>query len=308
VADSKQRAEVIEHMKEQLIHLVHSREGAYATLQCIWHGTSKDRKAIVKSFKTMMIKTAQEEYGHMVLLGIFDCVDDTKFVGKAVIGELVENLDELFNNKFGVRVLKYMFSGRDTTYVNKDMIAILDKGDGNEHSKKDKDVRHKELVSVCAPPVLNYIKKNVPAMLYDLPTTVTLTCIMNNCPPCPELDEVFTSLAKLVTKPFSKGDDAPNLVENSGSNMMFKKIILKDKERAERGEPTISSYLLANLDEEGIDSWVRCNRGCFLFVNMLDTGLTDIQQQIKTQLKSVNKILKSQDSHGAKILLEKLAS
>jgi hypothetical protein len=35
----------------------------------VWHGTAKDRKAIVKSFKTFVTKIATEEYGHLVLLG-----------------------------------------------------------------------------------------------------------------------------------------------------------------------------------------------------------------------------------------------
>lgn len=49
---------------------------------CLWHGTPKDRKEIVKSFKGRVDKICQEEYGHMVLMALFDCVDDTKFVYK----------------------------------------------------------------------------------------------------------------------------------------------------------------------------------------------------------------------------------
>ena len=59
------------------------------------------------------------------MLAIFDSVDDTKIVGKAVVGELMETPEELFTNKFGVRVLKYLFCGRDTKYVQPDLINIL---------------------------------------------------------------------------------------------------------------------------------------------------------------------------------------
>ena len=45
------------------------REGALAGLACVWHGTAKDRKAIIKSFKTFVTKIATEEHGHLVLLG-----------------------------------------------------------------------------------------------------------------------------------------------------------------------------------------------------------------------------------------------
>jgi len=307
VGEGKQRAEVIESLREALVHMAHSREGAYSALQCIWHGTAKDRKAIIKSFKTFMLKTAQEEYGHMVLLGMFDSVDDTKIVGKAVIGELMENLDELFQNKFGVRVLKYLFCGRDSTYLNKDMFSILEKGDGNEHSKKESSVRHKELLSVSAATVLNYITKGIPSNLYDAPTTITLTCIINNSPPSADLDSLFDKLAKQAAKPFSKDDAEPNIVENPASSMMLKKIIAKDKDRSERGENTFSSFVLKHLQEEGTESWVRCNRGCFLFVNLLGTTLPDVQTKVKAKLKQFNKVLKGENSQGAKILMEKIA-
>ena len=39
-------------------------------MNAIWHGSAKDRKAIIKSFKTFMVKTAKEEHGHMALLAM----------------------------------------------------------------------------------------------------------------------------------------------------------------------------------------------------------------------------------------------
>lgn len=35
--------------------------------------------------KSFFVKIALEEHGHLVLLAIFDSVDDTKFVSKAVL-------------------------------------------------------------------------------------------------------------------------------------------------------------------------------------------------------------------------------
>ena len=40
---------------------------------------------IVKSFKSFVAKICKEEYGHLVLLALFDVVDDTKLVQKALI-------------------------------------------------------------------------------------------------------------------------------------------------------------------------------------------------------------------------------
>ena len=40
---------------------------------------------IIKSFKPYISKICKEEYGHLVLLTLFDVVDDTKLVQKAIL-------------------------------------------------------------------------------------------------------------------------------------------------------------------------------------------------------------------------------
>ena len=39
----------------------------------------------MKTMKTYVLKIAKEEFGHMVLLTVFDVVDDTKFVHKVIL-------------------------------------------------------------------------------------------------------------------------------------------------------------------------------------------------------------------------------
>ncbi|XP_023338078.1 pumilio domain-containing protein 12-like [Eurytemora carolleeae] len=142
--------------------------------------------------------------------------------------------------------------------------------------------------------------------LYDPPTSITLTCIINNAPPCKELTHLFTNLAKLAAKPFSKGDSAPNLVENTASSMLLKKVIAKDEKRAEKGEETFSSHLLTALEEESVESYLACNRGCFLLVNLIDTGIPEVKEVVRGKVKPYIKTVKSQDTPGAKLLLSKL--
>jgi hypothetical protein len=83
--DIASRAEMIDALSEQLVHMVHTKDGANVAMQCIWYGTAKDRKKIIKSMKSFLLKIANEEYGHMALIAIFDSVDDTKFVSKSVL-------------------------------------------------------------------------------------------------------------------------------------------------------------------------------------------------------------------------------
>ena len=62
------------------------------------------------------------------MLAIFDCVDDTKIVGKAIVGEIIENLKEIVQNDSGRKVLMYLMSDRNTTYFHPQIIDILKQG------------------------------------------------------------------------------------------------------------------------------------------------------------------------------------
>merc|ERR550517_871752 len=45
VVEGKKRSECIESLRESLVHMIHSRDGATAALHCLWHGNNKDRKS-----------------------------------------------------------------------------------------------------------------------------------------------------------------------------------------------------------------------------------------------------------------------
>jgi len=308
VVDGKKRSECIESLRDCLVHMIHSKEGAMAALYCLWHGTTKDRKSIVKSLKTFVEKTACEEYGHMVLMAMFDTVDDTKLVGKAIIGELCEpkSFVNIIQNKFGLRVVKYLVAGRDKTYTYPAAITIMEKGDGNEHTKKDSAVRRKELIEAASTPILNWLVERLLAGLYDPPSTITFTCILNNLPHSDQLAKVWSLLAEEASKPFIAGDDTPNIIENTAGNMLLKKIILKDKERNKKGVETFSKVLLSTLEQDGVEAWLGCNRGAFVLVYCWETEIEEVQQLVRDKIKPLGIILRKQKHKGAAILTEKL--
>jgi len=307
VSEGKGRAEVIENLRDCLVHMIHSKDGSMAALYCMWHGTTKDRKSIVKSLKTFIEKTACDEYGHRVLMAIFDTVDDTKLVGKAIVGELCENIVNIIQDKYGLRVFKYLVAGRNKAYTCPDVLTILEMGDGNEHTKKDPIVRRKELGEAASGPILNYLAERLLAGLYDPPSTITFTCFLNNLPYSEQLKKVWGMLAEEASKPFVEGDDTPNIIENSAANMLLKKIILKDKERKTNGTETFSKVLLTTVEQDGVESWLGCNRGAFVFVYCWETEIEEVQQLVREKIKPLEKTLKKQKHKGASILTSKLS-
>merc|ERR1712083_515459 len=145
-------------------------------------------------------------------------------------------------------VIKYLVAGRAKAYMHVDALSIMEKGDGNEHSKKDPAVRRKELAEAASGPILTWLGERLLAGLCDPPSTITLTCILNHLPPSPQLSKIYSMLAEEASKPFIEGDDTPNIIENTASNMMLKKIIIKDKERDKLGEQLFSQVLLDTVD------------------------------------------------------------
>ena len=303
VCSAQERADVIASLREVCVHILHSHDGSRVARECFWFGTSKDRKAIIKTFKTFVTKISTEEHGHLVMLSIFDTVDDTKLVSKAILEEMATNLEEIFNNENGRKVLMYLMAPRDTTYFHPDILNMLKKGDGNEHSKKDAETRRAELKSGIAPALNKHVLENMNGMFYDNPATIFLTCILNNTNGAMPL---LSHLADECAKPFVKGDDEPNLIETTATHKMLKKIIAHDKKRAEKGEKTFSELALNALDDEGLESWISCNRGCFLLLNMWETELEQTQSLLKTSLQSFKKTLKASKFKGAELLRNKV--
>jgi len=97
-------------------------------MNALWYGNAKDRKSLIKSFKGHVVKIAQEEYGHVAFLALFDCVDDTKLVGKAIVEELIKNLPEVMACKYGRFVITYLMAPRSKVYFSPGTIDILKQG------------------------------------------------------------------------------------------------------------------------------------------------------------------------------------
>jgi pumilio family protein 6 len=86
----------------------------------------KDRKHILKSFKGFVLKIAMEQYGHAVLLTIFEAVDDSVLVQKAIVSELCKDLPTLTHNVYGIRVLLFLLAGRNKRYQPAFIVAELE--------------------------------------------------------------------------------------------------------------------------------------------------------------------------------------
>lgn len=114
---------------------------------------------------------AKDSDAQLVLFTAFDCVDDTKLMGKAFVSDLVGLTTELAGDKNGRRAILYLLTPTSTKHFLPSVVKDL--GESSEMartfgtSKKDKDVRRKELVGYASEGLLEVVKGNAEGMVRD---------------------------------------------------------------------------------------------------------------------------------------------
>ncbi|XP_044029953.1 pumilio homolog 3 [Siniperca chuatsi] len=309
LAPEKQRTEMIESIRESVVYMAHTHDGARVAMHCLWHGTAKDRKVIIKTMKTYMVKFATGEFGHLVLLAMFDCVDDTKLVKQAVLSEILSSLDEVISNKYGKKVMLYLLSPRDPAHLLPEIIKVLEQGDGNTHSKKDMAIRRKELLEVVSPPLLEFLRDNAATMVMDKATSVTVSDILASA--CGDLRPAMTAVAQLANQELVPGgtNGQLHMAEHPAGHLVLKWLIEQDMTLAEAGkEERFGRILVDTVGTDKLKSWVKVNRGAMVLCSLLNSCDKSVAAEVKATLESIRSELSgiSDNNKGATILLENL--
>ncbi|XP_070598704.1 pumilio homolog 3 isoform X2 [Erythrolamprus reginae] len=307
----KQRSEMIEAIREAVIYLAHTHDGARVAMHCLWHGTPKDRKVIVKTMKTYVEKIATGEFSHLVLPAAFDCIDDTKLVKQLIISELNSNLAAVINNKYGRKVLLYLLRPRDPAYFSPAIIKILQQGDENAHSKKDAEVRHGELLEAISPPLLQHLEAHAEEMVMDKAAFIVVTGILKAA--VGDVQPAMKAIAGLAARKMIPGgeDGQLHIAEHPAGHLVLKWLIEQDEKMSQSGrEGCFARILIEHVGIDLLKSWVDVNRGAIILCRLLQSSDQEVATQVKNGLKNVIPKLKrtKNSTAAAKALLEKLLS
>uniref|UniRef100_A0A0N4UFR6 PUM-HD domain-containing protein n=1 Tax=Dracunculus medinensis TaxID=318479 RepID=A0A0N4UFR6_DRAME len=318
--NKEERTEMIDSLKDHIAEIVHTNPGANVALQCIWHGTAKERKVIVKNFKGLVVKACKEKYGHHVLLGIFDSVDDTVKVNKYIVQEIGNHISEIISDKYGINVLHYLVHPRDPRYFSKIQIELLKKGDSNEFTKKPTQDRFSELFKCISKPLGKFMAANIDELIsskhtngFDKNTLVNISWFLDDLHSFKRSidDEIrsicYNSIATICAKEFIPLDMGKlHPIENSISHFVISKLLKNDL----KCEVKLSASLAA-LGKDKLVSWV-CFRFCFhqIFI-LLSKYLIFKEKESKTKnlIKAFisTVALKKYTTSGASVLLSKLS-
>lgn len=170
---SEEATEFLELLKgddegDLLKNLAFTKSGARVVCLALAYGSAKDRKLILKTYKTIIQALAYDTYGHQVLLAVYDVIDDTVLTSKSVFPELIgkEPLSDdqeqtLLTSAIHLNAriaLLYPFSGSSNSILPEEDLKILKEIHQirTSSSKKDPETRREELVASLSPPLLAF--------------------------------------------------------------------------------------------------------------------------------------------------------
>lgn len=287
-ATPKIRSEVIEAIRESVIYMIHTHDGARVGMHCVWHGTAKDRKVFAKTMKTFVEKISTGEFSHLVVLAMFDCIDDTKLVKQIIISELVSSLPNIINNKYGRKVLLYMLSWRSPAHFLPEIIEVLKQGDENTNSKKNTSVRQRELLDAVSSPLLKHLEENTQELVLQNALCAVVTSIVLCADGDPQ--PVMSAVARMAAETFEAGgkDGELHIAEHPAGHLVLKWLIKQDKDMKENGkEGCFARTLVEHVGIENLSSWARVNRGAIVLCCLLQSCDEEIAARVKTGLKGL---------------------
>ncbi|KAI0244124.1 Pumilio y domain member 6 [Massospora cicadina] len=300
-ANQAQVQDIIGQLKELVVEILHTKEGANVATKCFLYGSAKDRKTMVKSFKPFVTKIAMEEYGHVVLLQLFDVVDDTTLVDKNILCELIKNFGELLSDKFGRRVVAYVLIGRSQKFISYATIQALNASDSIRaaFSKKDPAVRSRELLLCFAQPLLDYISANVSSVIRDpFPSQIMTEALLL---PLGDKSRLVDAVCTLISQ---SDNDSNHVLEHITANRVIKALV---QYKDESGNAPYAHGILSAITKEALLSRA-LSRGSFVVLALLESPTTGTE--VRNCLKPcLQKLVDAPDANkGTQLIIKNLSA
>jgi pumilio family protein 6 len=167
--DFKNFVEVIKEDEngDLLKNMAFTQSGARVVCLLLAHGNAKDRKQLLKTYKDTYQLMCGDKYGHVVILTAYDVVDDTVLTSKTIFPEILgkneetdaANIISLATDLNARTTILYLFEGMSRSLFppsHKGDLEILKEVQAirQKTSKKDAEIRRKELVTALSPQLL----------------------------------------------------------------------------------------------------------------------------------------------------------
>ncbi|CAH0719574.1 unnamed protein product, partial [Brenthis ino] len=294
------RAELISTLSPLIVPLSNSLPGVNAASLCVWQGTNKDKKTILKVVKEHVVPLSKHKTGYRLLIAIFDSVDDTVLVKKTIVSTLAANLKDIATDHWGNMTLHWLVKPKDPAAFHPSFIKFLEEGFKSGTSKKDTDIRVSELREAILPLLKESMESEPEFWLSNKTTMLLLVAVLS----IETSKSILDSLAKVICQSdwtVKVNDKELLAVEDAGIHMCLKKLAVLDQTATN----SLGEAICEHLEDETLKVWLPTNRGCFFVLKLIENNEKIANKLIK-KVKSHSNILKQQSSQGAKLLLESI--
>jgi len=151
VASETQLTELAEKCMPGAPYLLSSKPGAEALLRLLGIANAKQRKALCKDLKGKFADLAKNAVDYVVMIRLATTIDDTVLLVKSMIAEFIQDIEELCFDKYGHKVLSWMFRPDDKHLFSpyeRECIALP-----APTSMKAPETRQQELVRAIKPSI-----------------------------------------------------------------------------------------------------------------------------------------------------------
>ncbi|ETN61829.1 penguin [Anopheles darlingi] len=229
-----ERSEVIELYLPLLASISSTKDGTEAAIFCFVNSVVKDRRAALKAMKPYVEKLAIHEHGHRLIMCVLNCYDDTVILGKQIVAPILEQIETIVGSgDWGRKVVGWIFSPADKQLLHPTQIDLLDSY--LEHSKKDKDVRRKEVLAAASEGFCKQVEKNASFWLRGGHTALLTAVILKNFDG-EQLARLHRALAEVVCDPDWKVHE--NEINLDGTALLAKSESVPDKKPKENDKNT----------------------------------------------------------------------
>lgn len=295
---SEDRVELISTLSPLIVPLSNSLPGVNAASMCLWQGTNKDKKTILKVVKEHVVPLSKHKTGYRLLIAIFDSVDDTVLVKKVIVSTLANNIKDIANDHWGNMTLRWLVKPKDPTVFHPTFTKFLEEGLKSGTSKKDADLRVSELGEAILPALKADIESDASFWLSSKTTLLLVVALLS----VESSKTIVEALAKAICQLDWKvkvNDEEVLAIEDAGIHMCLKKLAILDKTASD----SLGEAICDNIDDDTLKVWLSSNRGSFFVLKLIENNNEEISSKLKKKTKNYLNILKQQSSEGANLLL-----
>ncbi|KAG3121072.1 hypothetical protein PI124_g52 [Phytophthora idaei] len=296
--------QMVANVRDASLALLATRNGARVVNKCISLGAAKDRKRIIKALKDKVLDACNHPSGYLVIMRIFDVVDDSVLVQKSILAEMNDELLSIAMHPSGRKILLQLLSPLNKKYLSADDLALLeppmlpspeDPAVMVVNYKKDPDARREELLKGLLPKLEEMCAENAEALMRSKEGRDVIVEVAKRS----ESTELADGVAAAVVAEPSDEEVEP-LHSDANGHYALRRLIK---------ETSLAEPLLTAVEEQ-LPQWATSNRGSFVVLAFLEAenAPKNAAKVVKKALKPVMGDLKklADKQKGTKLLLEKL--